>query len=470
MPEGTDGSALRLPGAQTFRHPRRVLAAVLFGFVAPAASAQELSKLPDLVDRVAPSVVGVAAVGAKAETKQQPAKEQEGQKHQEGKTDGAKEGGESGSPSRSQGSGFVFSEDGYIITAGHILKDAREVTVTLDGATLPAKIVGTDERTDLGVLKVDSPKPLVAARLGNSDAVRRGEPVIVIGDPFGLGGSVSLGIISATKRNVSGPYDYFQTDAAINRGTAGGPLFNFAGEVVAMANAIYSPGGGNVGIGFALPSNLVAKVATEIKAAGSVSRGWFGTKIQDVDADTAASLGLPKAAGALISEILEGGPAAEADLKSGDVVLTVDAEEISDARHLQRIIGDHKAGATVQLTIWRDRQRKTVPVRLGRFPQVAAATPPASSAPQRAAVPGLEVATNDAGELAITKVDAGSDAEAKGLKKGHVIIDAGGMPTRTPGDLADAVAKNGERSAILLRIKKPDGDSMFIAIPLNSAQ
>ena len=419
-------------------------AALMLMFAAAAdAQSQQLGGLPDLIEAVAPSVVTVQGIGEK--------------KAGDGKGEAAKDKDGKEPKKKPQGSGIVLSSDGYIVTVGHLLKDVHDVTVTFEDSTvLPAKLVGTDENTDVGLLKVEPLKPLQVARFADSDKVRRGEPVIAIGNPFGLGGSVTLGIISATHRNIGGNYDYLQTDADMNHGNAGGPLFDFNRNVVGMESAIYSPTGHNIGIGFAIPSNLVQKVAGELKQSGSIQRGWLGVRLQKIDPDTVASLGLQSAKGALLTEIMKDGPAALAGLKAGDVVLEINGNEVADSRDLARMVADQKAYATAQFVIWRDHKKKTVPVLLGRFPSNSPAPAGNAGSPQDARFPGLKVATSDKGELVITAVDAGSDAEAKGLKKGDIVLEAGGMATKAPKDLTEAIAKSGARGAILLRIKSGD--------------
>jgi serine protease Do len=336
-------------------------------------SSQELSKLPDLIDRVAPSVVSIRLKPSAirrlktAPKKQAPAKET-------GKDGQSKE---TKKPQPTTGSGMILSPDGFIVTASSVVDKAGPITVVLaDGTRLPAKIVGLDKRSDVALLKVDAKKPLPAVSLGDSDRVRRGQRIIAIGTPFGLGGTVSLGIISATGRDIgSGPYDYLQTDAAINRGHSGGPLFDFDGEVVGMSSAIFSPTGGNVGIAFAVPSNLVRDVAQKLKQSGYVERGWLGVKIQNVTEDIAQSLGLEKANGAMISVIKKDGPAAGSGLAPGDVVVSVDGRTVADIRHFARIVGEFAPDTDIELVVSRKGKSNKVRVKLGKFPGAAPTQP-----------------------------------------------------------------------------------------------
>ncbi len=252
---------------------------------------------------------------------------------------------------QSLGSGFVIDPAGYIVTNNHVIEGADEITVILsDSTSLPATLVGRDDKTDLAVLKVKSKQPLAVAKFGDSDKARVGDLVMAIGDPFGLGGTVTAGIVSARNRDInSGPYDDFiQTDAPINRGNSGGPLFNMDGEVIGINSAIYSPSGGSVGIGFAIPSNSARNVVAQLKATGKIQRGWIGVRIQQVSDDIAQSVGLDKPQGALIAGMTDGGPAAKAGMQNGDIVISFDGKPVADNRALPRMVADAQIGKTVQ--------------------------------------------------------------------------------------------------------------------------
>ena len=277
-------------------------------------------------------------------------------------------------PSLAQGSGFVISADGYVVTNNHVIDGASKIQVSFDKDNkYEAELIGADQRTDIALLKIkDSSKPFTFVKFSDKTP-RIGDWVLAIGNPFGLGGSVTAGIVSAQGRDIgSGPYDYMQIDAAVNRGNSGGPTFNLEGEVVGVNTAIYSPSGGNVGIAFAIPAKTAAEVVTQLKSGGSVNRGWLGVKIQNVDEDTAASLGLNEPKGALVSEVTAGGPAADAGLKNGDAILSVNGNKVADSRDLARQIagyapnakrrGEHPArpeGANGR------RQARQVPLRQG---------------------------------------------------------------------------------------------------------
>lgn len=258
------------------------------------------------------------------------------------------------------GSGFVISEDGYIVTNNHVIAGADEISVEFfNGSTLDAKLIGTDEKTDIALLKVEADAPLPFVNFGDSDVARVGDWVVAMGNPLGQGFSVSAGIVSARNRALSGTYDdYIQTDAAINRGNSGGPLFNLDGEVIGVNTAILSPNGGSIGIGFSMASNVVKGVVDQLKEFGETRRGWLGVRIQDVTEDMADAMGLPDAAGALVSDVPEG-PAMDAGMKAGDVITNFDGVDVADTRGLVRQVGATQVGKTVRVTVWRDGKTET---------------------------------------------------------------------------------------------------------------
>ena len=282
----------------------------------------------------------------------------------------------------SLGSGFIISKSGFVVTNNHVIAEADEITVTLhDDTKLKAKLIGRDPKTDLALLKVEPKSPLVAVPFGDSGATRVGDWVVAIGNPFGLGGTVTAGIVSARQRDInSGPYDDFiQTDASINRGNSGGPMFNLKGEVIGINTAIFSPSGGSVGIGFAIPANLARPIIEQLEKFGKARRGWLGVRIQTVTGEIAQSLGLEKATGALVASLTKDGPAEKHKIKVGDVILKFDNKVVGEMRRLPRIVAETSIGKAVSVEVWRNGKRVRLPVTLGEFPEddakLAAATP-----------------------------------------------------------------------------------------------
>jgi serine protease Do len=369
-------------------------------------------------------------------------------------------------PTQAQGSGFVISPDGFVVTNNHVIDGANKITVNFDQDTkYDAELIGTDPRTDLALLKIKGgPSNFNYVKFADK-APRVGDWVLAVGNPFGLGGTVTAGIVSALGRDIgSGPYDYMQIDAAVNRGNSGGPTFNLEGEVVGINTAIYSPSGGNVGIAFAVPAKVASEVITQLKSGGSVSRGWLGVKIQNVDEDTAASLGLGEAKGALVSEVTLPGPAADAGLKSGDAILSVNGQKVADSRDLARQIAGFAPGSKVDVRILRGQKEQTISVKLGNFPtavQLAKAEPTAKEEPKTTELEQLGLTLgagpNKEGVL-ITDVDGNSNAAQKGLKSGDVILEIGNVTVKTPDDVANAVKEVSKlgRTAVLMRVKSGD--------------
>ena len=340
----------------------------------------------------------------------------------------------------SLGSGFIIDPAGYVVTNNHVIADADEITVILhDDTNLKAEVIGRDTKTDIALLKVKTDKPLSAVTWGDSDAARVGDWVLAIGNPFGLGGSVTAGILSARQRDInSGPYDDFlQTDASINRGNSGGPMFNMDGQVIGINTAIYSPSGGSIGIGFAIPSNLAKAVVAELQSETdhTVHRGWLGVRIQAVTDEIAESLGLDKARGALIASVSDNGPAQAAGIQAGDVVLSFDGREVTDMRRLPRLVAETPVGKTVPVTVWRKRKENTLQVKIGRLEesdqqQASAQEPPKKGGKDQAGVVktlGLTLSEHHAGaqgedsrSLAIRKASSSSTSPrtARQLPKG----------------------------------------------------
>jgi serine protease Do len=391
---------------------------------------------------------------------------------------------ESDRPRRSQalGSGFVISEDGYVVTNNHVIDKADEIDIEFfSGEKLSAKVVGTDPKTDIALLKVEPRKPLPFVRFGDSDTARVGDWVLAMGNPLGQGFSLSAGIVSARNRALSGTYDdYIQTDAAINRGNSGGPLFNMAGDVVGVNTAILSPTGGSIGIGFSMASNVVKRVVDQLKEFGETRRGWLGVRIQDVTDDVAEAMGLEKVAGALVTDVPEG-PAAEAGMQAGDVILSFDGREVEDTRALVRQVGNTAVGKTVRVVVYRDGKTRTLKVTLGRREvaegAIPVAQPGAPEGPQEKIMMGLTMQPlddelraqldlgADATGLVVTDVDELSEAYEKGLRAGDVITEAGQRKVTSIPDLEARIAEAREagRKSLLLLVRRA-GEPRFVAL------
>ncbi|WP_342642855.1 DegQ family serine endoprotease [Rhodoligotrophos ferricapiens] len=370
------------------------------------------------------------------------------------------------------GSGFIISEDGYVVTNNHVVDKADKVIVgTNDGEEYSAKVVGTDPKTDLAVLKIDTDKKFSFVEFAKSEP-RVGDWVVAVGNPFGLGGTVTTGIISARGREIgAGPYDDFlQIDAPINRGNSGGPAFNLNGEVVGVNTAIYSPSGGSVGIGFAIPANIATNVVQNLIENGHVTRGWLGVAIQPVSDDIAESIGAPNDNGALIAEVTDDSPAASAGLKAGDVVLSVNDKEIKTPRELSREIAQIAPGQDVKLKVFREGKQQEVTVAIGKMPeeqQVASAETGSAQSGTSLSRFGLRVAPADDGEgVTITQVDPNGSAAEKGLQEGDRIVSVAGSPVKSPRDFRQALETAGkDRKSVLLLVRRGD-NQLFVALPL----
>jgi serine protease Do len=386
--------------------------------------------------------------------------------------------------SSSLGSGFVIDASGIVITNNHVIADATEVTVILnDGQKLKAEVLGKDQKVDVAVLKVKPEKPLKAVKFGDSEKARVGDWVLAVGNPFGLGGSVTAGIVSARNRNIdSGPYDnYIQTDASINKGNSGGPLFNMDGEVVGVNTAIISPTGGSIGIGFAVPADTVAPVVQQLRQYNEVRRGWLGVKIQSVSGEIAAALGIPENAGALVAAITPDGPAAKGGVQTGDVIMKFDNEDLTSMRSLPRLVARTPIDKTVQVDILRKGEKKTLQVTVGRLSDEEEKVLDGNDAP---AVLGKQVlgltlsALTDAlrskygidarmkGAL-VDAVDPKSPA-ASSIKPGDVIVQAANEPVLSPQDVAKRIesVKKSNRKSMMLEIEDAKGGHRFVSIPL----
>jgi serine protease Do len=398
-----------------------------------------------------------------------------------------------GRPRRQQrsnalGSGFIISEDGYIVTNNHVIESADEISVEFyHGGELEARLVGRDTRTDIALLKVDSDEPLPFVEFGQSDTTKVGDWVLAIGNPLGQGFSVSAGIVSARNRTLQGSYDDFiQTDAAINRGNSGGPLFDMNGRVIGVNTAILSPNGGSIGIGFAMSAAVVSRVVDQLRDFGETRRGWLGVRIQNVDDDVAEAIGLAEAKGALVTDVPEG-PALKAGLKSGDVVLRFGGEEVDDTRELVRIVADTPVGQKVEIVVFRDGAETTLEVEVGLLEEATLAAapgaePPADTPPAREeTVLGMTVAIinddlrqrfaldRDVTGLIVTDLDASTDAYAKGMREGDVIAEVGQEAVASPKEMRSRIeaAEQAGRNSILLLVRR-DGQPRFVALNLSS--
>ncbi|MFV2092230.1 MAG: Do family serine endopeptidase [Hyphomicrobiales bacterium] len=378
-----------------------------------------------------------------------------------------------------QGSGFVISPKGFVVTNEHVVADAEKITVVMnDGKEYLAKVVGSDARSDLAVLKTQPDNTFSAVKFSEAET-RVGDWVMAVGNPFGLGGSVSTGIVSARGRQIgSGPYDDFlQIDAAVNRGNSGGPAFNLAGDVIGINTAIFSPNGGSVGVGFAIPASLARNVVAEILDKGKVTRGWLGVAIQTVTPDIAASLGLDEPSGALVSEVTQNGPADDSGIQPGDTILQVNGNKIDSPRDLARKVADITPGATTRVLVMRDGKEKTIKVEIGTLPSREKLAKrmqrdewqPTYSNLGLGVAPAREVDGDvDARGLVITRVKPGSEADTKGLRTGDRIMAVGGTDVNSPAALErllSAASKNGQK-AVLVQVRNRAGNR-FIALQLD---
>ena len=396
--------------------------------------------------------------------------------------------GEQDHPRRVQslGSGFIIDPAGYVVTNNHVIKDADEITVILsDDRELPATLLGHDPKTDLALLKVEIDEPLPSVKFGDSDALRVGDWVMAIGNPFGLGSTVTAGILSARGRNINaGPYDDFlQTDASINRGNSGGPLFNMAGEVIGVNTAIFSPSGGSVGIGFSIPSAIAAPVIAQLREFGHTRRGWLGVRIQTVTDEIASTLGLEEASGALVADVTPDSPAEAAEFKPGDVILTFDGQEVTEMRDLPRIVAGTEIGKEVEVVLLRKGEIQTKRViidELDEAPPImtAAASPEEMNAEAESL--GMTFATinpslrerfglaEDIDGVIVTDVDPDGAAAERNIRPGDVIVEVGLEEVITPDDVLDRVkqASEAKRKSVLLLLDS-SGEQRFVAVELS---
>ena len=420
---------------------------------------------------------------------------------------------EGGEKVNSLGSGFVIDPAGYVVTNNHVIEGADAIEVIFpNGSKLKATLVGTDTKTDLSVLKVEPKTPLKAVKFGDSRSMRIGDWVMAIGNPFGLGGSLTVGVISARGRNINaGPYDNFiQTDAAINKGNSGGPLFNMRGEVIGINTAIISPSGGSIGIGFAVPTELAQNIVQQLIEFGETRRGWLGVRVQPVTDDVAASLGMESAKGALISGVAKGGPVENGPIQAGDVVLKFDGKDIHEMRDLLRIVAESPVGKEVDVVILRDGKEETVKVKLGQLQdttdekaatedpqaedgdggvvapdddggtddQAQDQTPEVREAPQSVLGMNLVVLSNELRTekgiaesvegVLVASVDTGSPAEQKGMKPGDIIVEVGQDFMEVPGDVLvriNGLKSEGRKNAHMM-VADAQGNLRVVALPL----
>ncbi len=470
----------------------------LFVFQAGSADARGApDSFADLAERLLPAVVNISTT-------------QKVQRHAEGGQEGPQFQFPEGSPFRdffdrfnrrqgdqparrvtSLGSGFIIDKSGYVVTNNHVIDGADKVTVILhNGEKFDAEIVGKDKKTDLALLKVDpGEEKLTAVEFGASDKARVGDWVIAIGNPLGLGGTVTAGIISARGRDIrSGPYDdYIQTDAPINRGNSGGPLFDMKGAVMGINTAILSPSGGSIGIGFSVPANLAKNVIGQLREFGTTRRGWLGVQIQTVSPEIAESLGLESPRGALVAGVLKNSPAEAAGLKQGDVIVGFDEREVPESRKLPRMVAETNVGKDVGVKVWRDGKEVRLTVRLGELEKVDQASlttrgsrkDSGDEASREIDALGLALSPitpeltakykieEDMKGVVVTDVKKGSDAEERRLRPGDIVVEVGQEPVATPAEVAAQVEKAREkgRKVVLLLVDK-DGDMRFIPIKI----
>jgi serine protease Do len=485
---------------------RTVLAAALFGAAGLFSSAPALARGPDGIADVAEKVIDAVVNISTSQTIEAKAGDNRGAMPQlppgspfeeffedffkNRRGPGGKGGGElQPRKTNSLGSGFIVDPSGIVVTNNHVIADADEINVIMnDGTKIKAEIVGVDKKTDLAVLKFKPPKELVAVKFGDSDKLRLGDWVIAIGNPFSLGGTVTAGIVSAKNRDISsGPYDsYIQTDAAINRGNSGGPLFNLDGEVIGVNTLIISPSGGSIGLGFAVPSKTVAGVVDQLRQFGELRRGWLGVRIQPVTDEIADSLSIKPARGALIAGVDDKGPAKPAGIEPGDVVVKFDGKDIKEPKDLSRIVADTAVGKEVEVIVIRKGEEQTLKVTLGRLEDTDKAQPAAIKKDEQVEKPvtqkalGLDLASlskdlrgkykikDSVKGVIVTGVDATSDAADKHLSAGDVIVEVAQEAVANAADIkkrVDQLKKDGKKTVLLL-VSNGDGELRFVALAL----
>ncbi len=458
------------------------VSAMLLSSTAISALANEA--VADLVEKVAPSVVTIVV-----EHDARPASDQAGNIpgldnspfgeffRRFGAPDGMQKNFRNPAPQRALGSGFILDPDGWIVTNNHVVEDGDSVTVRLnDGREFQAEVKGTDKQTDLALLHITVDEALPYVTLGNSDQIRVGEDVVAVGNPFGLGGTVTTGIVSAKGRNIGeGAYsEFIQTDAAINKGNSGGPLFDMDGEVIGVNSAIFSPSGGSVGIGFAVSSNIVSTIVADLRDDGHVNRGWLGVSIQNITPDIAAAMGLNDRKGALVADVLSDSPS-DGVLRSGDVIIAFNGDKVSSSDELPKLVAAAKAGEDATVKVIRNGAEKTLKVKIGSFEaaQTTTGTPDHQSA--SAKVLGVTIAPlsetaraetgvgEDVQGVVVTSIANNGAAARAGLQVGDVIVRLGDQQITSPQSLKDALAKtDGNRVLVLVN---RGGHQLFLAVP-----
>jgi serine protease Do len=485
------------------------LAALAFGAAVAASSAPAEARGPDGIADVAEKVIdAVVNISTSSTVEAKTADKGDGNrgampqlppgspfeeffddffKNRRGGPGGDKNGGMQPRKTNSLGSGFIIDTAGFVVTNNHVIDGADEITVIQnDGTKTKAELVGVDKKTDLALLKFTPSKPLIAVKFGDSDKLRLGEWVIAIGNPFSLGGSVTAGIVSARNREINnGPYDsYIQTDASINRGNSGGPLFNLDGEVVGVNTLIISPTGGSIGLGFAVPSKTVAGVIEQLKDFKEVRRGWLGVRIQQVTDEIAESLNIKPARGALIAGVDDKGPAKPAGIEPGDVVVKFDGKDVKEPKDLSRIVAGTAIGKAVDVLVIRKGKEETKQVTLGRLEdtdkpvQASVKTTPDADKPATQKALGLDLTAlskdmrskfkikDSVKGVIVTSVDTGSDAAEKRLSAGDVIVEVAQEAVTNAADVkkrVDALKKDGKKSVLLL-VSNGDGELRFVAL------
>jgi len=487
-----------------------VAAAATIGifFIAPLSFASGPDGFADLVDKVKPAVVNIATTlktagrpGAHGQVQIPPELRgtpfedflrrffnQQNQQGNEG-DNGDNDDDGAGTP-MALGSGFIVDPSGIVVTNNHVIQNADKIQVTLsDGRKLNAHVLGRDDKTDIAVLKIDAKDPFPYVQWGDSNKARVGDWVLAVGNPFGLGGSVTAGIISARGRDIqSGPYDdYLQIDAPINRGNSGGPSFSTDGQVIGVNTAIYSPSGGSVGIGFAIPASVAKPIVDELRQRGHIDRGWLGVSIQPLTKDLADSLGLSEAKGALVAGVNDGSPAAKAGIHQGDVIRSVAGQKVDEFRDLARLVAAAGPNKTVDLGVWRDGKQIDVPVALGKMPeQTASAQTKGGEEHESGAKPsnvlGLSLAAinrqarerydlpEDAKGALVVSVKGGSAAADAGFTAGDIIVKVGDKAVAGPRDVVEAVrtASKDKRKAVLFLVQRGTNER-FVALPVEAS-
>ncbi len=463
-------------------------AGVLVFQPAPAQARAAPASIADLAQRLSPAVVNISTTQTIREGDDPDADDLDGAPDGEQDSPLANPNPQDGPLEKVQslGSGFVIDAKGIIVTNNHVIDGADKIDVTFtDGTTLPAKLLGRDDKTDIAVLKVETKLPLPFVKLGDSDKMRVGDWVMAIGNPFGLGGTVTAGIVSALNRDIhAGNYDDFiQTDAAINRGNSGGPLFNLEGEVIGMNTAIISPSGESVGIGFATPSSTITPLVAQIIKHGEIRRGWIGVRIQMVTPEIAATLGLAQTHGALIAGVTPGGPAEAAGIQTGDLVVGFDGQKVREMRDLPRIVAETEIGKAAAIEVVRGERTMSLTVKVARLaePKLVAGKQPVNVPPKAEKVKalGLDLMTlsaevrnhykidKKASGVLVSDVSPESAAADKGIRPGDLIVRVGQWDVKTPKEILARIAeeKKAGRTSVLLRVVTGDVPR-FVAVPV----